>query len=178
MLINRKKLPVLAVLFSLVILPSVCPAAEQVTVGFSPGGSAQAAVLDVIAQARESIDLAAYYLTSKSTAQALAEAAERGVSVRVVADKKANGSRYTAATWLARHGIPVRVNGHYDIMHNKFMIIDGRTVETGSFNYTASADKRNAENVIVLRDMPDAAQPYAREFERLWNESEPLNSGL
>ncbi|HDV5163465.1 TPA: DUF1669 domain-containing protein, partial [Escherichia coli] len=87
-------------------------------------------------------------------------------------------SRYTAATWLARHGIPVRVNGHYDIMHNKFMIIDGRTVETGSFNYTASADKRNAENVIVLRDMPDAAQPYSREFERLWNESEPLNSGL
>lgn len=45
-------------------------------------------MLDVIGQARESIDLAAYYLTSKSTAQALAEAAERGVSVRVVADKK------------------------------------------------------------------------------------------
>jgi phosphatidylserine/phosphatidylglycerophosphate/cardiolipin synthase-like enzyme len=37
-------------------------------------------------------------------------------------------------------------------MHDKFIVIDGETVELGSFNYTAAAEKRNAENVLVLHD--------------------------
>ena len=33
-------------------------------------------------------------------------------------------------------GIPIRINSYYAIMHDKYMVIDGKTVETGSFNYT------------------------------------------
>jgi phosphatidylserine/phosphatidylglycerophosphate/cardiolipin synthase-like enzyme len=59
------------------------------------------------------------------------------------------------------------------IMHDKFVVVDGETVETGSFNYTASASSRNAENVIVLHE-PAVAQRYGQEWDRLWAESEFL----
>ncbi|WP_425323370.1 phospholipase D-like domain-containing protein [Arsenophonus nasoniae] len=45
------------------------------------------------------------------------------------------------------------------------------SVETGSFNYTQSAASRNAENVIYLRNRPDIAEKYTREFNRLWSEA-------
>ena len=46
------------------------------------------------------------------------------------------------------------------IAHNKVMIIDNTTVITGSFNFTDNADKRNAENVILLHDSNVAKQYY------------------
>lgn len=64
----------------------------------------------------------------------------------------------------------------YAIMHNKFMVIDGKNVQTGSFNYTASAVSRNAENVLLIEDAPQLAEAYQREFNRLWDEGIPLNA--
>jgi phosphatidylserine/phosphatidylglycerophosphate/cardiolipin synthase-like enzyme len=60
-------------------------------------------------------------------------------------------------------------------MHDKFIVVDGEMVETGSFNFTASAEARNAENVLVLRDLA-VAQRYGKEWERLWAESEEMKA--
>ena len=84
-------------------------------------------------------------------------------------------ARYTAATFLSNQGVPVRIDYRYAIMHDKFILVDGETVETGSFNFTAAASEKNAENVLVLHD-PTAAQQYAREWERLWGESEGMKA--
>jgi phosphatidylserine/phosphatidylglycerophosphate/cardiolipin synthase-like enzyme len=56
-------------------------------------------------------------------------------------------------------------------MHNKFLVIDDTHVQTGSFNYTMSAQQRNAENVVVLWNQPDTAAAYTREWERLWQDA-------
>jgi len=117
--------------------------------------------------------MAAYSFTSQPIAAALLAARKRGIDVRVVVDKSNAKARYTAATFLANQGVPVRVDYRYAIMHDKFIVADGATVETGSFNYTESAAKRNAENVIVLHD-PAMAQRYGKEWERLWGESEEM----
>lgn len=143
----------------------------QVSVGFSPSGQALQNVLDAIHSARGSIDLAAYSFTSREVADALIAAADKGITVRVVADKKGNSGKYSAVTSLTRHGVPVRLNDHYAIMHNKFLIVDEKTTETGSFNYTASADRRNAENALVIWNEPQLAGLYEKEFTRLWEES-------
>ncbi|MDR5617816.1 MAG: phospholipase D family protein [Arsenophonus sp.] len=144
---------------------------KNIEVGFSPGNTATNIVLKAIAEAKISIDIAAYSFTSNPIAVALFEAQQRGVTVRVVADKKSNIEKYTALTYLANHRVPVRLNDKYAIMHNKFMIIDGHSVETGSFNYTKSAAFLNAENVIYLRKNLDIAKKYTREFNRLWREA-------
>lgn len=147
--------------------------AAAVEAAFSPGG-AQALVLREIGSATRSIDLAAYSFTSPKIAQALVDAHKRGVRVRAVLDKSQLSERYTGATFLANTGIEVRINSRYAIMHNKFLVIDGQTVQTGSFNYTRAAVERNAENVIVVRGNPAIAQAYSDEWSRLWGEAQPL----
>ncbi|MEN4600774.1 phospholipase D family protein [Pantoea agglomerans] len=139
--------------------------------GFSPGGSAQKLILYSINTSTKSIDIAAYSFTSKDIALALLNAKKRGVEIRVLADYKAN-EKYTVVGFLRNAGVDVRVNNNYEIMHNKFMVIDNENVQTGSFNYTASANKRNAENVIYIKDNKALASGYQKEFERLFKESE------
>jgi phosphatidylserine/phosphatidylglycerophosphate/cardiolipin synthase-like enzyme len=62
-------------------------------------------------------------------------------------------------------GVLVRVDYRYAIMHDKLVVVDGATVESGSFNFTASAETRNAENVLVLHD-PTAAQEYGQGWDQ------------
>ena len=127
-------------------------------------------MLHGIAEAKKSILVAAYSFTSKQVSEALLEAHKRGVKVSVVADSKANSSQYTAVNFLANHDVPVRLNDKYAIMHHKFMVIDGISVQLGSFNYSASAVDKNAENVLLLKNIPDIASCYTKEWNRLWDE--------
>lgn len=119
------------------LLPLTTTASEfRITTGFSPGPGAVSNVLSAIDSAQHSIDVAAYSFTSKDVATALDNASRKGIKVRVVADAKDNGGQYSAVTWLQHRGIPVRLNSRYAIQHNKFMVIDVVTTQTGSFNYT------------------------------------------
>jgi phosphatidylserine/phosphatidylglycerophosphate/cardiolipin synthase-like enzyme len=119
--------------------------------------------------------LATYSFTSKPISTALLDAQRRGVDVRVVADAKGNsGSDYTAVTFLANHGVSVRLNSRYAILHHKFMVIDGLHVQTGSFNYSAAAANKNAENVIMLWNVQSLADRYTEEWKRLWAEGTSL----
>ncbi|MFY9328568.1 MAG: phospholipase D family protein [Georgfuchsia sp.] len=144
-------------------------------VGFSPYGDSLNVVLKGIHSARTSILVAAYSFTSKPIATALLDAHNRGVKVQVVADRKSN-KKYSAAAYLANHGIPLRLNGNYAIHHHKFMIIDSETVQTGSFNYSAAAVNKNAENVLLLWHVKPLAETYRKEWQRLWDEAEPLGA--
>ena len=167
-----RKILLIAALSAL-LLPPPCFSAE-IEVAFSPNGGAETLVLKTIDAAKVSVRVAAYGFTSKPVAVALLNAHKRGVDVRVVVDKSNATARYTAATFLANQGVPVRVDRQYAIMHNKFIVVDGETVETGSFNFTAAAEARNAENVIVLWHDAAVGQPYKRLWDRLWAESEEM----
>ena len=146
-----------------------------IEVAFNPG-HAEALVVRAINSARRSIDVAAYSFTSRPNASALLAARARGVGVRIVADRSQRTARYTSVRYLAGQGIPVRIDDRYAIMHNKFMVIHGAMVQTGNFNYTRSAQLRNAENVIVIAGDGNGAARYDAEWQRLWNESAPLTS--
>lgn len=149
--------------------------AGDVAVAFSPGEGTQTAeqlVLTAIGSAKKSIHLAAYSFTSKSIAAALVDASRRGVAVRALLDESNRTGKYSGATFLINAGIPVRISTRYAIMHHKFMVIDGSTVQTGSFNYTNAAAKSNAENVILMRGVAGVARDYEVEWNRLWEEAE------
>lgn len=154
--------------------PQQIPPGATSEIGFSPDGQSLEVILKAIGEAKEEILVAAYSFTSKPISTALLAAHKRGVKVQVVADRKSNTGKYSATTFLANQGVPVRLNGNYAIFHHKFMVIDHLTLETGSFNYSAAADSKNAENVIVLRHVPEIATTYTTEWKRLWNESESL----
>ena len=154
--------------------PSPVPSSAAFEVGFSPRGKSLNIILNGIKRAEESVIVAAYSFTSKPISTALLEAHKRGINVRVVADAKSNSGQYSAVTFLANQGVPVRVNDRYAIFHHKFMVFDGRHVQTGSFNYSAAAVDRNSENVLLLMNVPEIAGIYSQEWQRLWNESKEV----
>jgi phosphatidylserine/phosphatidylglycerophosphate/cardiolipin synthase-like enzyme len=152
--------------------PATLPA---IRVAFSPGdggATAENLVITELAKAHKQVLIAAYEFTSPSIAKAVVEAKHRGVDVQAVLDKtQARTGGYSSAKFLADEGVSVRIDYVPAIMHDKFILIDGSTLETGSFNYTRSAIERNAENAIAIDD-PDLVQIYGREFVRLSNEAQ------
>jgi len=159
----------------LFLVPSlVFATSNTIEVGFSPNGTGLPLVLKTINSAKSLICVAAYSFTSKPVAEVLVKATKRGVKVKVVADAKSNTGKYSAVTYLANQGLDVNLNGKYAIMHNKFIVVDNKTVETGSFNYSAAAANKNAENVIVIWDNKDVASIYAKQCETLYSEGAKL----
>ena len=80
------------------------------------------------------------------------DAAKRGVEVRVYLNNDQRNEKYSKAGFLRKKGIPVKLHDHDGLMHNKFAIIDEEIVATGSFNWTASADTRNDENLVLIKN--------------------------
>ena len=150
---------------------------RRIEVGFSPEGSAQKLVLSTIDAATSSIRVAAYVFTSPDVTRALVAAKQRGVDVAVVADHRSNleEARSTAGrhalTLLAKAGIPTRTVKSYPIHHDKFMVVDGMAVETGSFNFTAAA-KSNSENALVVWNDPALAETYLNHWQSRWDQGQ------
>lgn len=144
-------------------VPVVC--AASIEAGFSPEGAALQLVLKTIDSAQQDIRLMGYSFTSPEVAWALVRAKRRGVDIRVVLDWKANTGKNNNASKAAMNtivnaGIPLRTNVRFAIMHDKVIIVDNHTVESGSFNFTRSGASRNPENVLVIREVPELAQTY------------------
>jgi phosphatidylserine/phosphatidylglycerophosphate/cardiolipin synthase-like enzyme len=134
----------------------VAPTTAEVSVCFTPGPASCAALIaNAIDAARVSIRVQAYWLTSTPILAALAAAQRRGVDVEAILDKSQDRQgetrgRYSSAVYLVHAGVRVWIDEAPAIAHNKIIVIDASRVVTGSFNFTKSADTRNAENVVVL----------------------------
>jgi phosphatidylserine/phosphatidylglycerophosphate/cardiolipin synthase-like enzyme len=157
----------LTLLWLILFLGATCSLAQagSIRVYFSPNGGCTDAILGQIDQAKTEILLQAYSFTSKPIAQALIRAHKRGVKTRTLLDKSNRGRKYTSATFLKNMGIPVYIDDMHAIAHNKIMIIDNRVVITGSFNFTAAAEKRNAENLVIMEDIPEITRAYQENFQ-------------
>ena len=126
---------------------------------FSPDGGCTEAVVAALKAARSTVVVQAYSFTSVPIAQALIDAHRRGVKVQVVLDKGQRSEKYTSATMLRNAGVDCSIDAKHAIAHNKVMVIDSTVVITGSFNFTKSAEKSNAENLLVIQDV-ELAKKY------------------
>ena len=153
----------------------------QIEVAFSPNLGAEELVIRVTDSAKKDLRVMAYAFTSSKITSALIRAAKRGVNVYLLADEKQNlgagaGPKGRAAlSALSLAVVHVRVVDAYPIFHDKVQISDGRVLQTGSFNYSDAAAKRNSENVIVHWDNPELASAYAEHFARNWKLSKAFN---
>ena len=132
---------------------------------FSPRGGCTAAVLVAIGKATNTVRVLAYSFTSEPIARALGDAHQRGVDVVVILDKEQLTAKFSEADFLSHAGIKTLIDSQHAIAHNKVIIIDGRIVLTGSFNFTKAAEQNNAENLLVIDDSFLAAR-YAADWQR------------
>ncbi len=137
---------------------------------FSPRGGATFAIIKEIETAKTSIDLAVFSFTSKKLARALIKAHDSGIKVRVIIDRETAKSRRCIAPLLRDAGIPVRFKrgSRGGLMHNKFAVIDSNMLITGSFNWTVSAEKRNDENIVIIKGDKPLVKKFTERFKYLW----------
>jgi phosphatidylserine/phosphatidylglycerophosphate/cardiolipin synthase-like enzyme len=77
---------------------------------------------------------------------------------------------------LMESGVAVRFDNRLQMLHHKFLVLDGTAVETGSFNFTkAAASEQHAENACVFRNSPQMAATFTGAWQRLWRESDPAS---
>jgi phosphatidylserine/phosphatidylglycerophosphate/cardiolipin synthase-like enzyme len=141
------------------------PAQGSLQAAFTPWDDIEGIIKASIDDARQQVLVQAYLLTNKTIADALIAAKRRGVDVQVLADarKHAEVPSSRLAT-LASAGIDVWLETGYENAHNKVILIDpatpNATVITGSFNFTWTAQHRNAENILLARKNPSLAARY------------------
>jgi len=128
------------------------------------------ALLTLLANASETIDAALYALDRVSVRDALIAAHNRGVRVRIVCDDSAYSeeSYHPHFQALEEAGIWLIPDGKPGLMHNKFIIVDGRWVWTGSTNMT-DTDFTYNHNHSVLIDSPHLALTYQAEFVEMFD---------
>ncbi|MBN1967410.1 MAG: hypothetical protein JW910_22340 [Anaerolineae bacterium] len=152
-------------------------------------------VAAAIDAATSTVDLAAFELNSQPIANALLNAHRRGVRVRIVtddmhgldvemyymyldadederediADAMESPPDETLLDELYDAGIPIVDDDDEDLMHNKFIIIDGLDVWTGSMNLTVNGSYRNNNNFVRLRNRR-IVEDYQAEFNEMFEQ--------
>ena len=103
-----------------------------------------------------------YGLTNAEIVDALLAAKRRGVDVALKLDKLESAGKTQAVmiTKLQAAGVPVEVPTQVRHLHHRFAVIDGRYVITGSFNWTENAERRNRENLVILKAVQSAQDNY------------------
>lgn len=131
-------------------------------------------LVDAINASQHNIYVQAYSFTSYPIAKALVKASERGVSVAILVDKSdVDPSHFSVLPYLKGHNISLYVDDQVNIAHNKVMIFDDNTVETGSFNFTRAAQNHNAENMLIIHNK-DVAQVYLNNWQKRLNISQKI----
>jgi phosphatidylserine/phosphatidylglycerophosphate/cardiolipin synthase-like enzyme len=138
---------------------------------FTPGQNCTHLIVDAINQAKQSVYVQAYSFTSAPIAQAIVEAKHRGLDVKVILDKsQIRKNSYSSAKYLMNNHIDTFIDHRPAIAHNKVIIIDNNALITGSFNFSKSAQMRNAENVIIIHDH-DLSKKYLENWIKRKNQS-------
>lgn len=133
---------------------------------------------EAIDSATRTVDMAAYDLDVRTVTDALIRAQQRGVQVRLVIEGDSQGR--AGPRELLRAGVPVVIEQGDALMHHKFVVLDGRTVWTGSWNFSYSETYRNDNNVVIITSTK-VAENYTTEFEemfthRLFGADSPANT--
>lgn len=160
--------------------PAARPAAEpdgalrrgaprsHVDVHFSPGDDCLVAIVRELGRAASTADICVFTITDDRIARAVIDAHRRGVTVRVITDNDKAHDEGSDVGRIARAGVEVREDQSPFHMHHKFAVFDGRTVLTGSYNWTRGAAEKNQENLVVTDDAR-LVGPFGREFASLWS---------
>lgn len=148
---------------------SLVAAPKDGEVCFSPEEACDAKLVKFVHSAQLSLDIAIFDVTLDSFVHELIVRA-RQLPVRVLVDRRQAKGEHSLVKTLLEGGVEVRFGHQRGIMHNKFVLVDAKRVETGSFNFTTNATANNNENQVYLAD-PSIVERYRARFERIWRES-------
>src|SRR5271165_4006182 len=170
----RVVLPLVIGAFSPVLPASSVASGVAIAVCFAPEEDCAAFAVRAIDNAEREILVGAYGLTTGSgIVEALIRAKERGVDVRLIADKTTPCERESGIEPLAAAGVPIWIDAQARIAHAKTMVIDGAVTLMGSMNWTRGAEV-NSEDLNLISS-PAVAAAYAGHWRDRLAVSSPFN---
>ena len=172
---------------------------SKITVHFSPTSptepwniSSNGLIAKTLSTSTKTVDLALFVFSDQQLANILEERHHQNVQVRALIAPQFAYRPYSEALdmmgfalsdnckyevdnrpWknpISTVGVPILPKG--DLLHDKFAVIDNKTVITGSHNWSEAANHGNDETLIVIEN-PTVAVHYQREFDRLYGKIKP-----
>ena len=140
----------------------------EISVLFSPKDKAiSRGVLPLIKTSNKSIYISMFYLTNYWITDALIEAHNRGIDIKIIVDATLTKEPKSQIQKLRTAGIPVKIETWNGKMHQKSAVFDGKYTIVASTNWTGASEYANDENMLIIKNF-DIARKQTKEFFRLW----------
>lgn len=137
-------------------VPVVREDEKRIEIYFCPQDQCREHLVELLKSAEQSIHCALFDLDLPEVKNELKRS---GIDVKFVTDTKNNQS--------SKELNPV-MNPGYQLMHNKFCVVDGKKIFTGSFNPTEQGNFNNNNNMLII-ESEHLAKNYEDEFEELYS---------
>ena len=140
----------------------------EISVLFSPMDRAiSKGVLPLINKSGKSIYISMFYLTNYWITDALIDAHNRGVDIKIISDATLTKEPKAQIFKLREAGIPVKIENWNGKMHQKSAVFDEEYTIIASTNWTGASEYANDENMLIIKNK-DIAKKQTKEFFRLW----------
>lgn len=140
----------------------------SIDIYFSPYDKTSEKIIPLINSAKEYIYVPTFLITHKKLSEALINAKQRGVEIKIIIDANSTATRNTKHAQLRANGIDLKTENYAGKMHSKSMIIDDQYIILGSMNFSNSGENKNDENTVIINDTK-LAKHYKEFFMYLWN---------
>ena len=141
---------------------------SSISVYFSPQDKVLTkAIIPIIKEAKEKIYVSMFYLTNYWITNALIEANNRGVEIKIIVDSTLQKEPKSQIDELEQAGISIKIENWRGKMHQKSMVVDSCTTVIASTNWTGASEYSNDENMLVIKNKA-VANTQEKEFLRLW----------
>ena len=139
----------------------------EVVTYFSPGGDTISPLVKEIKSAEQSIHFMAFSFTHDALGSAMRDRFKSGIDVRGVFEERQANNEYSEYEAMKKAGLSVVLDKKRGAMHHKVIVIDRETVITGSYNFSKNAEKRNNENLLIIKGNSEIAAAYLAEFAKI-----------
>ncbi len=138
---------------------------------FSPGDACRNIIINQIMYATSAVNICVFTISDDRITSAIIDAHRRGRNVKVITDNDKSLDMGSDIAQLAKEGIAVKMDSTPNHMHHKFMVVDDKSLITGSYNWTLSAARYNHENVLLTTEV-GLVKSFLKEFSQLWGKME------
>ncbi len=138
--------------------------APSVVALFSPKGGCADAIVQQLGRAKKEVLILARSFASETLAKAVLDVKMRGVRVTVVLDRQNEKDPTSDLHRFSEQGLAPSLDTHFTCCHDNMILIDGRVVITGSFDFTRQADEENSDGLLILMGYADVMQACRKHF--------------
>jgi mitochondrial cardiolipin hydrolase len=136
---------------------------------FSPGEESRNAIIKRIGGAVNQINICVFTISDDRITDAIITAHKKGVKIKIITDNDKSWDEGSDIKQLARAGVSIKMDSTPNHMHHKFMVVDNKSLLTGSYNWTVSAMRYNHENILITEEA-GVVRSFLKEFENLWRQ--------